>query len=108
MAQCSFQTIQIPVPFSITFWYSRNGHHAIGQLLRGDCGTASGATIRWTITGTEGETEITTPEVMWQIAFPGATLKIQARIGHKVEVITSESRKTPGVAFCAFHSTSRG
>ncbi|KAA8568281.1 hypothetical protein EYC84_007317 [Monilinia fructicola] len=58
-----------------------------------DCGTASGAGIRWTITGTEGEIEITAPEIMWQIATPGATLKVRARNQYKVGDITLD----PGV-----------
>ena len=32
--------------------------------------------VRWLITGTKGELEITTPEVAWQMGPPGATIKI--------------------------------
>lgn len=46
--------------------------------------TVSGTGVRWTITGTEGEIEVTGPEYSWQIGIPGA--KILVRAGEKEEV----------------------
>ncbi|PQE18139.1 oxidoreductase family protein [Rutstroemia sp. NJR-2017a BBW] len=41
--------------------------------------SASGVGLRWIITGTEGEIELTAPELMWQIGTPGATLRMRLR-----------------------------
>jgi predicted dehydrogenase len=46
--------------------------------------TVSGAGVRWTITGTEGEIEVTSPEFPWQFGMPGA--KILLRAGEKDEI----------------------
>lgn len=40
--------------------------------------------IRWLITGTEGQIEVTTPEMQWQIGPPGT--KLRARLGRDAEV----------------------
>lgn len=37
-----------------------------------------GKGVRWLITGTKGEIEITTPEMPWQMGPPGTTLKIRS------------------------------
>ncbi|KAG0652059.1 Aspirochlorine biosynthesis E [Hyphodiscus hymeniophilus] len=46
--------------------------------------TVSGTGVRWTITGTEGEIEVSSPEVGWQYGMPGQ--KILMRTGDKDEV----------------------
>jgi predicted dehydrogenase len=39
--------------------------------------TVDGVGIRWLISGTEGEIEVTTPEMLWQLRKPGWTLKLK-------------------------------
>jgi predicted dehydrogenase len=48
--------------------------------------TIDGVGIRWLISGTEGEIEITTPEMLWQLRVPGWTLKIKKGKGETKDV----------------------
>lgn len=48
--------------------------------------TASGAGVRWTITGTEGEIEVSSPEFAWQYGKPGAKILLSGGEGEVEEV----------------------
>ncbi|KAM3070495.1 hypothetical protein ACMFMG_010318 [Clarireedia jacksonii] len=57
--------------------------------------SASGVGLRWIITGTEGEIELTTPELMWQFGTPGATLRVRLRSKGSSEDIEYEDPSEP-------------
>ncbi|KAE8451058.1 hypothetical protein EG329_004730 [Mollisiaceae sp. DMI_Dod_QoI] len=50
-----------------------------------------GTGIRWMITGTEGQIEITTPEMQWQMGPPGTVLKVRLGREKEVEVVDFEN-----------------
>lgn len=49
--------------------------------------TVSGTGVRWTITGTEGEIEITTPETSWQSRGPGRKIRLKDRKSAEVQEV---------------------
>lgn len=49
-----------------------------------------GTGVRWMITGTEGQIEVTTPESQWQMGPPGTVLKARLGRGAEVETIDFE------------------
>ncbi|PQE03096.1 oxidoreductase family protein [Rutstroemia sp. NJR-2017a BVV2] len=57
--------------------------------------SASGVGLRWIITGTEGEIELTAPELMWQIGTPGATLRMRLRNKGSSEDVEYEDASEP-------------
>ena len=67
--------------------------------------TVNGTGVRWTIVGTKGEIEITTPETTWQIGIPGATFKIQDRDGEVQDVDFSDSTEPAYVSSVALPGT---
>jgi hypothetical protein len=48
--------------------------------------TVDNVGIRWLISGAEGEIEVTTPQMLWQIRSPGWTLKIKNGMGEAKDV----------------------
>jgi hypothetical protein len=46
--------------------------------------------IRWLITGTDGEIEITSPQVQWQEGSPDITLRARLGKGSQVETVVLE------------------
>ena len=57
--------------------------------------TVSGTGVRWTITGTDGEVEATSPEFAWQYGMPGAHIRVRAGKGDEVEEVDFKDAKEP-------------
>jgi hypothetical protein len=60
--------------------------------------TIDGSGIRWLITGTDGEVEVTTTESQWQIDPPGTMLKARIGKGSDVEIIDLNVEENPEIA----------
>lgn len=60
--------------------------------------SVTGTGIRWIITGTKGEIEITTREISWQMGFPGTSLKIRIGSGEAEEVDFKDANEPPYVS----------
>jgi hypothetical protein len=57
--------------------------------------TASGTGVRWTITGTDGEIEVSSGEFAWQYGMPGPKILLRAGQSDEVEEVDFKDAKEP-------------
>jgi hypothetical protein len=57
--------------------------------------TVDNVGIRWLISGAEGEIEVTTPQMSWQIRSPGWNLKIKNGMGEAKRCGVQHSEREP-------------
>lgn len=70
-------------------------------------GSVGGVGVHWIITGTEGEIDVKTQELMWQVDFGGSVLKLKTKDGlEDVDFSVKEEEWISGLSIPA-HNTAR-